>query len=331
MKKYFIIAVCLISLVTPLSITHAQTPSTTASTSQPRVTTQPQTQASGVSIKKYIPLIADFNNVIPTGGKEGDFAGFFNYLLKTVIGLAGILAVLMIVIGGIQYVSTDSWSGKDSGKKRIQAALGGLLLALSSYLILNTIDPSLTYLNFASNLQVGQDNPENNGTATGGGEWKVGGSGTTPAGTGPNGTVVPVGSQPVNNELSALPDGSGYQVTPSNIALDNDGRNPPPFPDPDSKKGPGYQPRTSYTVNGQYLDANTDPYVVVPIGSPIPNGTRVTITNHTTGRQVEAVVGDRGPAYGEMSRAAAVAIGSWTDGMGNTISQHNITFTFHTK
>ncbi|MEN9647665.1 MAG: hypothetical protein RLY57_469, partial [Candidatus Parcubacteria bacterium] len=42
---------------------------------------------------------------------------------------------------------------------------------------LNTIDPSLTYLNFASNLQVGQDNPENNGTATGGGEWKVGGSG----------------------------------------------------------------------------------------------------------------------------------------------------------
>jgi hypothetical protein len=59
----------------------------------------------------------------------------------------------MIIIGGIQYVSTDSWNGKDLGKKRIQAALGGLILALSSFLILNSIDPSLTYLNFAKGLQ----------------------------------------------------------------------------------------------------------------------------------------------------------------------------------
>jgi hypothetical protein len=64
----------------------------------------------------YTPLLADFPQPDLTGGSN-DFAGFFNYIFKLVIGLTGVLAVLMIIIGGIQYVSTDSWSGKDSGEE----------------------------------------------------------------------------------------------------------------------------------------------------------------------------------------------------------------------
>jgi hypothetical protein len=49
----------------------------------------------------------------------------------------------MIVIGGLQYLSTDAVSGKNDGRARITQALQGLLLALLSYLILNTINPQI--------------------------------------------------------------------------------------------------------------------------------------------------------------------------------------------
>ncbi len=93
----------------------------------------------------YVPLVTDFP--VPGNG-TGNLADYINTVVTFAIGIAGVLAVVMIIIGGVQYVSTDSWSNKDDGKKRIQAALGGLILALSSYLILNTIDPNLTKLTF---------------------------------------------------------------------------------------------------------------------------------------------------------------------------------------
>jgi hypothetical protein len=49
----------------------------------------------------------------------------------------------MIVIGGVQYLSTDAISGKNEGRKKIENALGGLLLAILAWLILNTINPEL--------------------------------------------------------------------------------------------------------------------------------------------------------------------------------------------
>lgn len=60
------------------------------------------------------------------------------------IALAGLLAVVMIVIGGIQYATTDAMTDKSGGKEKIMNALWGLLLALTTYLILNTVNPALT-------------------------------------------------------------------------------------------------------------------------------------------------------------------------------------------
>lgn len=65
------------------------------------------------------------------------------------IGLAGVLAVLMIVIGGVQYIGSGmSPSGKEDAKGRITNAIFGLLLALTSWLILNVINPDLVSINF---------------------------------------------------------------------------------------------------------------------------------------------------------------------------------------
>jgi hypothetical protein len=63
------------------------------------------------------------------------------------IGLAAVAAVLNIVIGGFQYMSTDAIMKKEDGKKRIQNAIYGLVLVIAAWLILWTINPALLTLN----------------------------------------------------------------------------------------------------------------------------------------------------------------------------------------
>jgi hypothetical protein len=68
---------------------------------------------------------------------------YLNGIFKMGIGIAIALAILMIVIGGIQYLSTDAVSGKTDGRERIKQALFGLLIALLAVLVLDTINPQL--------------------------------------------------------------------------------------------------------------------------------------------------------------------------------------------
>ncbi len=93
-------------------------------------------------------------SIIPSSTFEGSAgAGIdspLNKLLNQLfyIGLvvSVVLAIVMIIRGGVEYMTVDAIYSKESGKNRIKAALGGLLLAFSTILILNTINPSLTSL-----------------------------------------------------------------------------------------------------------------------------------------------------------------------------------------
>ena len=69
--------------------------------------------------------------------------GYLNLMIKLFIGICAVLAVIMIVIGGIQYMTTELISSKEEGKKRILGAIFGLLLALGAYTLLYTINPNL--------------------------------------------------------------------------------------------------------------------------------------------------------------------------------------------
>ena len=60
-----------------------------------------------------------------------------------IIAVAGGLAVVKIIFGGIQYMSTDAFEEKSDAKNTIQNAIWGLLLAISAWLILFTINPDL--------------------------------------------------------------------------------------------------------------------------------------------------------------------------------------------
>jgi hypothetical protein len=94
---------------------------------------------------QYVPLA-------PIEGTYDEATGATNlgvYLVgifKVGVAAAGALAFLIIVWGGFTYLSTDAITGKEEGKERIERAVGGLILALASYIILNSINPALVRL-----------------------------------------------------------------------------------------------------------------------------------------------------------------------------------------
>ena len=73
---------------------------------------------------------------------------YLTWAFRFTLALAGFLAVMMIVIGGVEYIiSGANESSRSDAKKRINNAISGLVLALVSYLVLYTINPSLVDFN----------------------------------------------------------------------------------------------------------------------------------------------------------------------------------------
>ncbi len=68
---------------------------------------------------------------------------YLNAIIPVFIGVCVILAVIMIVLGGLQYMTSELISGKEAGKERIRNAIFGLLLALGAWLLLYTINPKI--------------------------------------------------------------------------------------------------------------------------------------------------------------------------------------------
>lgn len=84
---------------------------------------------------------------LPTTGREvSDFPTYIGRLIPFILGLAAVLAVVMIAIGGIEYAISEAVDAKADAKDRITQAILGLLLALASWLILYTINPDLVRL-----------------------------------------------------------------------------------------------------------------------------------------------------------------------------------------
>ncbi len=89
-------------------------------------------------------------------------------VFKLTIALAGVLAVLMIIIGGIKYMSSEAFTEKGNAKGTITNAIWGLLLAIGAWLILYSISPNdkNPFVNFDLSTLERQTIP-NNPPATG--------------------------------------------------------------------------------------------------------------------------------------------------------------------
>jgi len=97
-----------------------------------------------------------------------DTQQYVNALYLLAVTIAALLAVVKIIFGGVKWMLSDIVTDKASAKKDIQGAIFGLLIVLGTVLILNTIDPNLTRLNFLENatpLNVNLKTPDG-GTST---------------------------------------------------------------------------------------------------------------------------------------------------------------------
>ena len=78
---------------------------------------------------------------------DTDVEEYLGKVFQLGIGIAAILAVVMMVLAGVQYTASLGNEGsKSDAKSRIWAAISGLLLVLSAVLILWSINPDLVNL-----------------------------------------------------------------------------------------------------------------------------------------------------------------------------------------
>ena len=74
-------------------------------------------------------------------------ANYINSFYIYALNILGVLAVLILMAGGVQWIVSGGNTKKiDSAKKMISGSLFGGFLLLGSYFILNTINPNLTKL-----------------------------------------------------------------------------------------------------------------------------------------------------------------------------------------
>lgn len=116
------------------------------------VSAQPSSQVTIINLSDYQAMGGNVAAEVFSGVGSGDAAGekaganFSNYLKMVInlsLGFGVLLAVILLVVGGVQYVTVDTFTSKQAGKAGIQKALGGLLLLFISFLILHIINPKL--------------------------------------------------------------------------------------------------------------------------------------------------------------------------------------------
>ena len=89
-------------------------------------------------------------SVTNKAGENSKLGEYLNIMIRLFIGICAVLAVIMIVVGGIEYMTSELPGNKGHGKETIMNAIFGLLLALGSWLILFTINPDLLKTDLSS-------------------------------------------------------------------------------------------------------------------------------------------------------------------------------------
>lgn len=134
-------------------------------------TAPPPTETGGLPVEPVtprlqipIPGLPQLSNVsifTTEGRRVADIPFLAEYLsgvYRFLVGLAGLAATVMIIIGGMRWLLAAGDAGKiGAAKETITSAAVGLTIALGSYLVLFVLNPEL--VTFRS-LRVGITNPE---------------------------------------------------------------------------------------------------------------------------------------------------------------------------
>ncbi|MDO8493309.1 MAG: pilin [bacterium] len=96
---------------------------------------------SGCDPTKGYCLLAPIGNL--TQVTTASFPNYLQSIINISLGMTAAIAVIMLVIGGLQYIfSSVSETAKKEAKERITNAVFGVLIALSGYILLRTIGGS---------------------------------------------------------------------------------------------------------------------------------------------------------------------------------------------
>jgi len=116
-------------------------------TTIPSTAVAPATPSSG----GFVPL----TNLpgLPDDTGKRTLADYINVLFRLSIGIGALIAVIKITFAGIKYMGTDSFSSKEEAKKDITGALFGLLIMLSTVVILQLIYPNILNINVLQKLE----------------------------------------------------------------------------------------------------------------------------------------------------------------------------------
>ncbi len=97
----------------------------------------------------YVPL-EPLPGLPNSYGPNQGIASYISSGFKLLIGAGALIAVIMIILGALTYMFSDIVGNKKKALERIRGAMWGLVILVSSYLILYTINPDLT--KFSLNL-----------------------------------------------------------------------------------------------------------------------------------------------------------------------------------
>lgn len=96
----------------------------------------------------YTPQVSGLNYTFDAkDASTGNIAKYVRAIYKYAIGIVGILAAVVLMVGGVMWiVAGGNSTAIGEAKSWIGASLTGLVLALMSYLILATVNPALVDL-----------------------------------------------------------------------------------------------------------------------------------------------------------------------------------------
>ncbi len=174
---------------------------------QPKTVVEPQGTYNDEPYQPLAPLPGYPADGFNFSDKSCPLGQFMNTFIDIFIGIVAILSMIMIVMGGIEYVMSDLVTSKEEAKSRIQNAILGLILSLSIYIILNTVNPNLLNLCLdvkPATIIIDEDVPQkavngyySNGKYKAGSKWddSIGKAATLPRGVKLNGVECSVVGQ----------------------------------------------------------------------------------------------------------------------------------------
>lgn len=113
---------------------------------------------------------------------------YLNFMIILFIGICAVMSIVMIVVGGLEYMTSELVHSKEAGKEKIEHALLGLIIALGAWALLNTINPNLLKSDFCTPPQILIDGRCTNPPTT-----------PPPANNNPNFNLGPIPTGGINN------------------------------------------------------------------------------------------------------------------------------------